>query len=178
MKSGSQAAFSEFVHTHKQRIFSVVYNIIHNASDASEITQEVFIKAYHSIHVFQSQASLFTWLYRIAVNVSLSFLRKNKKRNFVSIDQLDESGISLEQLRSIPSVDGGDKSAVLKELQKKLNEALQKLSNKHRVVIVLFEVEGMSHEEISQIVGCSVGTVRSRLHYAKQQLQEYLKEYL
>jgi RNA polymerase sigma-70 factor (ECF subfamily) len=178
IKNGSQAALTQFIDAYKGRIFSVVYNIVHNPDDASDITQDVFIKAYNAIHSFKSNSSPFTWLYRIAVNMALSFLRKSKKRNLVSIDQLDESGISPEQLRTIPAVDGGDRSAALKELQKKLNEALQMLSNSHRVVFVLFEVEGLSHEQIAQIVGCSVGTVRSRLHYAKQQLQVYLKEFL
>jgi RNA polymerase sigma-70 factor (ECF subfamily) len=178
IKKGSQAALAQFIDNYKQRVFSVVYNIVHNPDDASDITQDVFIKAYNAIHSFKSNASPFTWLYRIAVNMSLSFLRKNKKHSLVSIDQLDESGISPEQLRSIPTIDGGDKSAALKELQKKLNEALQMLSNNHRVVFVLFEMEGLSHEQIAQIVGCSTGTVRSRLHYAKQQLQVYLKEFL
>jgi RNA polymerase sigma-70 factor (ECF subfamily) len=140
--------------------------------------QDVFIKAYHSIDAFKSNSSPYTWLYRIAVNMSLSFIRKRKKHSFVSIEQLDESGISPEQLRFIPTTDGSDQSTALKELQKKLNEALQKLSNKHRVVITLFEIEGMSHEQIAKTLGCSMGTVRSRLHYAKQQLQGYLKEYL
>jgi RNA polymerase sigma-70 factor (ECF subfamily) len=178
IKNGSQVALSQFINDYKQRVFSVVYNIVHNPDDASDLTQDVFIKAYNAIHTFQSNSSPFTWLYRIAVNLSLSFLRKQKKHNFVSINQLDESGISPEQLRSIPTIDGGDKSTTLKELQKKLNEALQMLSNDHRVVVVLFEIEGLAHEQIAQIVGCSVGTVRSRLHYAKQQLQVYLKEFL
>jgi RNA polymerase sigma-70 factor (ECF subfamily) len=178
IKNGSQSAFSEFVNTYKERLFSVVYNIVLNSSDASDITQDVFIKAYNSINAFKSNSSPFTWLYRIAVNMSLSFLRKHKKHSFVSIEQLDESGISPEQLRLIPTTDGSDQSTALKELQKKLNEALQKLSNKHRVVITLFEIEGMSHEQVAKILGCSAGTVRSRLHYAKQQLQGYLREYL
>ncbi|MDR0740645.1 MAG: sigma-70 family RNA polymerase sigma factor [Puniceicoccales bacterium] len=178
IKNGSKAALAQFIDNHKQRVFSVVYNIVHNPDDASDITQDVFIKAYHAIHTFKSNASTFTWLYRIAVNLSLSFLRKHKSRHFVSIDQLDESNISPEQLRSIPTFEGGDQTAKLKELQKKLNESLQMLSNKHRVVFVLFEIEGLSQEEIAQVMKCSVGTVRSRLHYAKQQLQVYLKEFL
>jgi RNA polymerase sigma-70 factor (ECF subfamily) len=178
IQNGSQTALSQLIDIHKQRVFSVVYNIVHNPDDASDITQDVFIKAYNAIHTFKSNSSTFTWLYRIAVNLSLSFLRKRKNHNFVSIDQLNESGISPEQLRVIPTVEGGDQTAALKELQKKLNEALQMLSNKHRVVFVLFEIEGLSHERIAQIVGCSVGTVRSRLYYAKQQLQVYLKEFL
>jgi RNA polymerase sigma-70 factor (ECF subfamily) len=178
IRNGSQTALSQFIDTHKQRVFSVVYNIVHNPDDASDVTQDVFIKAYNAIHTFKSNASTFTWLYRIAVNLSLSLLRKRKNHNFVSIDQIDESGISPEQLRSFPTVEGGDQSTKLKELQKKLNEALQMLSNKHRVAFVLFEIEGLSHEQIAQVVKCSVGTVRSRLHYAKQQLQVYLKEFL
>ncbi|MDR2812596.1 MAG: RNA polymerase sigma factor [Puniceicoccales bacterium] len=178
IKKGSKTALVQFIDSHKQRIFSVVYNIVHNPDDASDITQDVFIKAYQAIHTFKSNSSTFTWLYRIAVNLSLSFLRKCKNHRFVSIDQLDESGIAPEQLRSIPTVEGGDQTAKLKELQKKLNESLQMLSNKHRVVFVLFEIEGLSQEQIAIVVGCSVGTVRSRLHYAKQQLQMYLKEFL
>lgn len=178
IKNGSQSAFSEFVHTYRQRIFSVIYNIINNSSDANDIAQDVFIKAFNSIHSFRSNSSPFTWLYRIAVNMALSFLRKSKKRSVVSLDYLDESGITPEILQFIPVVDGCDRSTALKELQKKLNEALQKLSNKHRVVFVLFEIEGLSHEQIASIVDCSVGTVRSRLHYAKQQLQGFLKEYM
>ncbi|MDR2200589.1 MAG: sigma-70 family RNA polymerase sigma factor, partial [Puniceicoccales bacterium] len=178
IKNGSQTAFNEFVKTHRQRLFSVVYNIVHNATDASDITQDVFIKAYVSIHSFRSNSAPFTWLYRIAVNMALSFLRKHPQHRFVSMEQLDESGIAPEPLRSIPLTEGGDQSVALKELQKNLNEALQKLSNDHRVVVTLFEIENLSHEQIAQIVGCSVGTVRSRLHYAKQKLQGYLKEYL
>ncbi|MDR1366721.1 MAG: sigma-70 family RNA polymerase sigma factor [Puniceicoccales bacterium] len=178
IKNGSQSAFSEFVHTYRQRVFSVIYNIINNSSDAADIAQDVFIKAFNSIHSFRSNSSLFTWLYRIAVNMALSFLRKNKKCTVVSLDYLDESGITPETLQFIPVVDGCDRSVALKELQKKLNEALQKLSNSHRVVFVLFEIEGLSHEQIASIVGCSIGTVRSRLHYAKQQLQGFLKEYM
>jgi RNA polymerase sigma-70 factor (ECF subfamily) len=178
IKNGSKTALVQFIDNHKQRIFSVVYNIVHNRDDASDITQDVFIKAYHAIHTFKSNSLTFTWLYRIAVNLSLSFLRRHKNRHFISIDQLDESNISPEQLRSIPTIEGGDQTTKLKELQKKLNEALQRLSNKHRVVFVLFEIEGLSQEEIAQVMKCSEGTVRSRLHYAKQQLQVYLKEFL
>lgn len=178
IKAGSQAAFTQFVEQYRQRIFATVYNIVNNPHDATEITQDVFIKAFDAIHSFKANASVSTWLYRIAVNMALSFLRQRKKREAVSLDILDESGITPETLRFIPTEAGSDRAMALKELQKNLNEALQKLSNKHRVVFVLFEIERMSHEEIAKVVGCSVGTVRSRLHYAKQQLQQYLKAYL
>jgi RNA polymerase sigma-70 factor (ECF subfamily) len=118
IKNGSKTALVQFIDNHKQRIFSVVHNIVHNPDDASDITQDVFIKAYRAIHSFKSNSLTFTWLYRIAVNLSLSFLRKHKNRHFVSIDQLDESNIPPEQLRSIPTADGGDQTTKLKELQK------------------------------------------------------------
>ena len=178
LQAGSQTAFWEFVNTYKQRIFSTVYNIVNNPTDAADITQDVFIKASQSIHSFKGNSSLSTWLYRIAVNMALSFIRKNKSRQTLSIDELDESGVTPETLRLIPSTSGSDRSTALKELQKKLNDALASLSNNHRTVFVLFEIEGLSHQQIAEVVGCSVGTVRSRLHYAKQQLQSMLKEYL
>lgn len=178
IKEGNKSAVTYFVNSYRQRIFSVVYNITYNAEDATEITQDVLIKALDSICSFKQNSSIFTWLYRIAVNMAISAVRKKKRKSTLSLNELEEAGFSPkdEQEISIPS--GGDRKVFLSELQKNLNDSLQKLSNEHRVVFVLFEIEGLSHDEISQIVGVSVGTVRSRLHYAKQELRKYLHEYL
>lgn len=178
IQQGNSVAFTTLVRKYRERIFSVIYNLTSNAADANDLTQDVFIKALNSIDKFRKDASVFTWLYRIAVNLTFSFLRKNKKNAALSLNELEENGFTPEQQDAIPIEDGGDRKFFLSELQKNLNEALKKLSNDHRVVFVLFEIDGLSHEEISKIVGVSVGTVRSRLHYAKQQLRVFLKDFI
>ena len=119
-----------------------------------------------------------TWLYRIAVNNTLTHLKRNRMRRFLSLEKMDEEVHSSDILEKLTARNRSDKPALMHELQEKLNEALQKLSLKHRTVVVLFEIEGLSHQEIAEVTKTSEGTVRSRLHYAKQQLQASLKEYL
>jgi RNA polymerase sigma-70 factor (ECF subfamily) len=130
------------------------------------------------VNRFQGHCSFFTWLYKIAVNTTLGHLRKNRLRSFFSLEKLNEDGTNTEVLEQLTDKRGADRSAYLQELQEKLNEALQKLSIPHRTVITLFEIDGLSHSEIAEVVGCSEGTVRSRLHYAKQFLQGELNKYL
>jgi RNA polymerase sigma-70 factor (ECF subfamily) len=149
-----------------------------NREDAADLTQDAFIKAFSSINRFRGRSSFFTWLYRIAVNTTLSQLKKNRLRRFFSLENINEEASSSEIVEALAERTRTEKGALVSELQERLNEAFQKLSPKHRSVVVLFEIEGLSHQEISEVVGCSVGTVRSRLHYAKQQLQAYLQDYL
>ena len=155
-----------------------MYNLTSNREDASDLTQEAFIKAFRSISHFKGQSSFFTWLYRIAVNAALTHLKRNRLRKFFSFENLDQEISQTEVLEVLAERTQTDKSTLVNELQEKLNEALQRLSLKHRTVVVLFEIEGLSHQEIAQVMECSEGTVRSRLHYAKQQLQSYLQDYL
>jgi RNA polymerase sigma-70 factor (ECF subfamily) len=150
-----------------------------NREDAADLTQDAFIKAFQSINRFQGQSAFFTWLYRIAVNGTLNHLQKAKLRRFFSLEKIrDEEPVAnlLDQLADPGNA--SDRQACLGELQQKLNEAMQKLSIKHRTVVTLYEIDGLSHEEIAEITGASVGTVRSRLHYAKQFLQAELQIYL
>jgi RNA polymerase sigma-70 factor (ECF subfamily) len=112
------------------------------------------------------------------VNATLTHLRKNRLRTFFSFEKITEEDKSSEIIEALTDRTGADRETFVKELQEKLNEALQKLSINHRTVVTLFEIDGLSHDEIAQIMGCSVGTVRSRLHYAKQLLQAELQPYL
>ncbi|MEM0965887.1 MAG: sigma-70 family RNA polymerase sigma factor [Verrucomicrobiota bacterium] len=178
VKAGNIAAFDLLVHKYKKRIFAIIYNMTSNREDAADLTQECFIKAFRSLNRFKGRSQFFTWLYRIAVNATLSHLKRNRYRRFFSFESLNEDGISPDLAAALSSKIQTERPLLLKELQEKLNEALQSLSPKHRTVVVLFEIEGLSHEEISEIVQTSVGTVRSRLHYAKQQLQSSLNTYL
>ena len=178
VQAGDTAAFDALTRKYRERLYSVVYNITSNREDAADLTQEALIKAFSSISRFKGKSSFFTWLYRIAVNTALTHVKRNRMRRFFSFDNINEEVAPAEIVEPLAQRGDGDRSALLKELQEKLNEALQKLSPKHRTVVVLFEVEGLSHQEIAEILGTTEGTVRSRLHYAKQQLQSYLQDYL
>lgn len=178
VQAGDVAAFDRLILKYRERVFGVIYNLTANREDASDLTQDTFIKAFQAINRFQGNCSFFTWLYKIAVNTTLGHLRKNRLRSFFSLEKLNEDGTNTEVLEQLTDKRGADRSAYLRELQEKLNEALQKLSIPHRTVITLFEIDGLSHSEIAEVVGCSEGTVRSRLHYAKQFLQGELNKYL
>lgn len=179
VQAGEVACFDQIVVKYRERIWGVIYHMTANREDAADLAQDAFIRAFQSINRFQGQSAFFTWLYRIAVNTTLNHLQKAKLRRFFSLEKIrDEDAASslLDQLAD-PG-DTSDRAACLSELQLKLNEAMQKLSIKHRTVVTLFEIDGLSHEEIAEITGTSVGTVRSRLHYAKQLLQADLQSYL
>lgn len=178
VQAGNVQAFDTLVRRYRERVLGVIYNLTSNREDAADLTQDAFLKAFRSINRFQGQSSFFTWLYRIAVNSTLSHLRKNKLRSFFSFEKLQEDPPITELVNQLTDKTGADRNLYLTELQEKLNEALQKLSINHRTVITLFEIDGLSHEQIAEITGCSTGTVRSRLHYAKQQLQAELQKYL
>jgi RNA polymerase sigma-70 factor (ECF subfamily) len=178
VQAGDVAAFDQLILKYRERVFGVVYNLTANREDTSDLTQETFIKAFQSINRFQGNCSFFTWLYKIAVNTSLSHLRKNRLRSFFSLEKIQEDGTNAQLLEQLTDKNGADRDTYLHELQQKLNEAMQKLSIPHRTVITLFEIDGLSHSEIAEVMGCSEGTVRSRLHYAKQFLQGELGKYL
>jgi len=177
--SGSFEAFDQIMIHYRERLYGVIYNMTMNHSDAADLTQETFVKAFRSISKFKQKSSFFTWLYRIGVNLTLTFLKRKRNKNFFSFDYFfgdsDKNDTNIEfSSKDFTSV----KNTLLNELHEKLNEALSKLSDKHRTIVVLYEIDGLSHREISQIMKCTEGTVRSRLHYAKVQLQSLLKDYI
>jgi len=179
VQSGEVEAFDELILRYRGRVYGMIYNMTSNREDAADLTQDAFIKAFQSINRFQGQSSFFTWLYRIAVNATLSHLRKHRLRTFFSLEKVDENDRpSAEVIEALTDHSSAERGTLVKELQERLNEAMQKLSIKHRTVVTLFEIDGLSHQEIAEIMNCSVGTVRSRLHYAKQQLQSDLQVFL
>ena len=178
VQAGEVAAFDALILKYRERVYGVVYNMTSNREDAADLTQDAFIKAFQSINRFQAQSSFFTWLYRIAVNSTLTHLRKAKLRTFFSFEKITDEDKTAQLVNQLTDKNGADRELFIRELQEKLNEAMMKLSIKHRTVVTLFEIEGLSHEEIAEITGCSVGTVRSRLHYAKQLLQAELQRYI
>ena len=179
VQAGDVAAFDRLIVKYRERVYGIVYNMTSNREDAADLTQDAFIKAFQSIHRFGGQSSFFTWLYRIAVNSTLSHLRRVRLRAFFSLERIDsDEPISKEIIAALTDKVGAERDTYVRELQEKLNDAMQKLSIKHRTVVTLFEIDGLSHQEIAEVMDCSVGTVRSRLHYAKQLLQSELQPYM
>ena len=179
VQAGDVAAFDRLILKYRERVYGIVYNLTANREDAADLTQDSFIKAFQSIQRFGGQSSFFTWLYRIAVNSTLSHLRKARLRTFFSLERIDsDEPVAKEIVAALTDKTGADRGSYVRELQEKLNDAMQKLSIKHRTVVTLFEIDGLSHQEIAEVMDCSVGTVRSRLHYAKQLLQSELQPYL
>jgi RNA polymerase sigma factor (sigma-70 family) len=178
-KVGDLEAFDSLTIMYRERLYGVIYNMTFNHDDAADLTQDAFVKAFRSLSKFREKSSFFTWLYRIGVNLTLSHLKKKKNRRFFSFDQYVADGVSIKDSEKFSSKDSNSvQSTLLNELHEKLNEALLKLSDKHRTIVVLFEIDGLSHKEIALIMKCTEGTVRSRLHYAKLQLQSLLANYI
>ena len=177
--SGDSSAFGVLAQRYQDRLYSAMIPVVGSADEAEDVVQEAMIQAYLKLDTFQHNSRFFTWLYRIAVNSTLSQLRRQRLRSFLSLDQLDtEAPVAKEVLDALTDKSGADRATFAQELQEKLNDALQRLSIKHRTVVTLFEIDGLNHQEIAEVMECSEGTVRSRLHYAKQQLQAELAPYL
>jgi RNA polymerase sigma-70 factor (ECF subfamily) len=177
-KQGDLSAYDELVQRYQERIYATIYHMTANHEDANDLAQEAFIKAFRALRSFKGDSSFFTWVYRIAVNKTINFLKQRKKRTQMSLNDLDFNAEHDPDLVALISEKTPRRELNLAELQGKLNEAMQKLSETHRLVVTLHDIQGLSHEEISKIMDCNTGTVRSRLFYARQQLQAYLSDYL
>lgn len=175
---GNSKAYDELVTRHRGRIYAMIRNMIHHETEAWDLSQEVFIKAWHALPRFEAKAKFTTWLYRIAHNVVYDFTRKRK---IDSVGELNDEIFDRERIDSASSTTptGGespDSQLSLDELRTKIQSALAKLSAEHREVVVLKDAHGLSYKEIADAMECSIGTVMSRLFYARQKLQTMLKD--
>lgn len=177
-QAGDPTAFDELVRRYQPRLLGMLYNMVNNQTDAWDLAMETFEKAYKSIHSFRLDAEFFTWLYRIGYNLTINFIKRNKHRNNLSMDDEDLDLQNRAEFIDVSASGDAEKQTRLAELKKKLNESMMKLSDQHRAVVTLFDIQGLSHAEISKILSCKEETVRSRLFYAHKQLQKYLKNYL
>ena len=177
-QKGSANSFNKLVDKYHSRIYSLTYQMTSNREDAEDLTQEIFIKAFEALPRFKGRSSFYTWLYRIGINKTINYRKKRNRNRPISIDALDQDITYDEVYAELDSKDSPLRHIGLNELQVKLNEAMQRLSLKHRTVVVMHDIEGIPHDEIAKIVGVSVGTIRSRLFYARRQLQADLGEYI
>jgi len=177
-QAGDPTAFDVLVRRYQPRLLGMLYNMTNNQTDAWDLAMETFEKAYKSINTFRLDSEFFTWLYRIGFNLTVNFIKRNKHRNNLSMDDADLDLQNRSEFIDVSASGDAEKQSNLAELKKKLNESMMKLSEQHRAVVTLFDIQGLSHAEISKIMNCKEETVRSRLFYAHKQLQKYLKNYL
>ena len=176
-QEGDAAAFDDLVVKYSPRLYGLIYNMTSNHEDTNDLLQDVFSKAYKAIRGFRGKSSFYTWIHSIAVNMTLNFLKKRGRRYNLSLDDVDASIQNDKEFLELTQTSSPVREADLSELQKRLNEAMMKLSDEHRAVVTMFHIQGMPHAEISKILNVSEGTVRSRLFYANRQLQNYLEEF-
>jgi len=176
-QAGDVDAFDQLVVKYTPRLYGLIYNMTANHEDTNDLLQDVFSKAYKAIRGFRGKSSFYTWVHSIAVNMTLNFLKKRGRRFHLSLDDVDASIQNDKEFLELTATSSPVREADLGELQRRLNEAMMKLSDEHRAVVTMFHIQGMPHAEISKILKVSEGTVRSRLFYANRQLQNYLDEF-
>ncbi len=165
-------AFEELVRRHRDKIYARAFSMMRNEDSAVELSQLAWIRAWQKLDQFKGDSSFTTWLTRITINLCLDEIRKRKRNAADSIEELDESG-GVE--RKLPVMEFNPTARMERsELRRKIDEALSQLSDSHRSVIVLHEFEGMEYREIAEAMGCSIGTVMSRLFYARRRLASLL----
>ncbi|MDF7807513.1 sigma-70 family RNA polymerase sigma factor [Pontiellaceae bacterium B12219] len=177
-QQGDIQAFDLLVERYHSRIYSLTYNMTSNREDAEDLTQEIFVKAFEALPRFKGKSSFYTWLYRIGVNKTINYRKKRNRKRALSLDSFDQDIKLDDDYHDLTAKGSPLRSISLSELQIKLNEALQGLSEKHRTVVVMHDMQGIPHDEIAKVVGASVGTVRSRLFYARRQMQNELSEFM
>lgn len=179
--SGDLDAYRELVERYQQRVQAVAMGIMGNFSDAEDVTQEAFVKAFRNLRSFRRQSSFYTWIYRITYNLAIDEKRKRFRHCETSTDDneaIDRGMQRASQENTLHVVKESSPDEYLRglELKGQVDQAMQELSHEHRAVIILREVEGLSYSEISDVVGCSKGTVMSRLHHARKRLQQALNQ--
>ncbi len=173
--SGDLDAYQILVDRYQDRVYSVVHNYVANPDDAIDITQETFIKAYNNLHSFNSSSAFYTWLYRIAINTAIDYLRKRRSRPVESLDDEKYTEVGFEPVSDDSDTDP-EKMAVRREIRTALRNGISRLSHKLRGALVLHDIEGFSQEEVAEILGIPVGTVKSRVSRARLELRNMLRK--
>lgn len=173
-RTGDRDAFQELVERYRRRIAALALGMLRNRDDALDIVQETFTKAYQNLDRFKGDAAFYTWVYRIAYNLCIDHQRRESKQPQVSLD-MDDRGETHAPALDGPPPDQPFERARDAEIAERVREAIKDLTPDHRAVILLRELEGLSYAEISQVLDCPKGTVMSRLHYARRQLQGRLR---
>lgn len=169
-QQGDQAALKEIFDRYHQKVYRIAYGVLRQREDALDVVQEVFIKLFRSIREFKGKSAFYTYLYRLAMNTAIDHFRRLKKGSFLSLDE--EGGFQpADRIEKRP-----DHIAVQKELEEKVRWAIDQLPQDQKATLIFREIEEFSYQEIAEAMGCSIGTVMSRLHYGRKKLRELLKD--
>ena len=172
-QKGDMAAFEELVARHRDKIYARAFSMLRNEDDAIDLSQEAWVKGWQRLHQFQGDASFATWMTRIVINLCLDQLRKNKRVKNESIDEMNEETGGVE--RQMPVITPNPTERLERsELRQRIDKALSQLSYEHRTVLVLHEFEELEYKLIAKKMGCSIGTVMSRLFYARRKMATLL----
>ncbi len=182
VRTGDQRAYKTLVERYQRKVFSVAYGMLKDREEARDVAQEAFVKVYRYLDHFKGDASFYTWLYRITVNISIDVLRKRNalKGEQVEFDEQQQMDVSEANLGALGTRLGTNpqKSMLRKELAEKIEAALAEVPEKHRAILLLRELEGMSYEDLARTLEIPKGTVMSRLFHARLKVQKVLNEYL
>ena len=175
-QAGDTGAFDELVTRYRGKVYAMIYNMVKSEADAWDLSQEAFIKAWKALPKFEARSSFYTWLYRISHNVTYDWMRKRKVQAEGEFDETVQQSID-PKAKTVPFKESRpDEKLEQREIRVRIEEAIEKLSPDHRAVILLKEVDGRQYNEIAEIIGISIGTVMSRLFYARKKLQSLLKD--
>jgi RNA polymerase sigma-70 factor (ECF subfamily) len=174
-QQGDMAAFEELVARHRDKIYARALSMMRNEEEAIDLSQEAWVKGWQRLRQFQGEASFGTWMTRIVINLCLDQLRKQKRQRSESIEAMDEESGGVERHMPVLTVNptAGLERA---ELRQRIDKAMKQLSHEHRTVLVLHEFEEMEYKQIAETMGCSIGTVMSRLFYARRKLAALLAD--
>jgi RNA polymerase sigma-70 factor, ECF subfamily len=177
-QAGQSEAFDQLVIRYRTRVFAMIYNMVHNEQDAWDLAQESFVKAWKSMKRFRGHSSFYTWIYRIVMNVTIDWLRKKQIKGAGA--EFDDT-LQMKEIdpaaRTVPKADPLPHECMEQtEIRARIDRAISQLSPEHRAVILMKEIEDMQYHEIAEALGCSIGTVMSRLFYARKKLQNSLRD--
>lgn len=173
--NGDISAFEELIIQYEKKVYNVALRVLKNPDDAMDISQEVFIKIYKNLDKFDGKASFSTWLYRITTNTCIDELRKRKGKETYSIDNDIENEEGSYKREFVDNSPTPEEQTIIKESGNEIIKAMENLSDEHRTIIILRDIEGLSYNEIADITGVSIGTVKSRISRARLSLKNIIK---
>jgi RNA polymerase sigma-70 factor, ECF subfamily len=175
-QGGDMIAFEELVVRHRDKIYARAYSMMRNEEEAVDLSQEAWVKGWQRLKQFQGESSFGTWMTRIVINLCLDQLRKHKRQRTESIEEMSEESGGVE--RQMPVITPNPTAGLERgELRQRIDRALSLLSHEHRTVLVLHEFEELEYKEIAKVMGCSIGTVMSRLFYARRKMAALLADW-
>jgi RNA polymerase sigma-70 factor (ECF subfamily) len=166
-RRGDMLAFEELVGRHRNKLYARAFSMVRNEDDASDLSQEAWVRGWQRLKQFQGGSSFVTWMTRIVINLCLDHLRKQKRVHAESIEQLDDEAGGVERQMPVVTVDPTE-GITREEQRQRIDEGLAQLSPAHRTVLILHEFEGLEYKEVARRMGCSIGTIMSRLFYARR----------